>query len=175
MKLAAAAIAVLLATPAIAQDADWTGFYFTQGLSSTKVTAKGESGSEDFMGVTVGLGYLKDAGAFSYGGEVAYQIDKSKDKSVDADIKSTAIRGIVGYEFGKNMVFASAGTLDSKLTTSGITLGDKFQVLGIGARRAFFEKYIGVIEFTRANKDNWLGSGVNLQNDTVSIRLDYKF
>ena len=175
MKLAAAAVAVLLATPAIAQDADWTGFYLTEGFESTTVSISGIDETEDFMGYTVGLGYMKDLGSLAFGAEIAYQIDKSKDKSLDGEIKSTALRGLVGYQFGKNMVFATAGTVDSKVSSEGETDSDKLKVVGIGARRAFFDKYVGVIEFTRATNDDWLGSGVGIQNDTISLRLDYRF
>lgn len=175
MKLIAAATAVLLATPALAQDAaaDWTGFYAGQGFVSSKATSQGDV--EEFIGVNIAVGYLKDAGSFAYGAEIGYQADRSKDKTLDADIKSTGLKAIVGYDLGKSLVFASAGSIDSEVTAQGDSISDNLSFVGIGARHVFMDKYVAGIEFMRAKTDDLAGTGTSLQNDIVSIRLDYKF
>jgi outer membrane immunogenic protein len=171
---AAAVAAVLLSTPAIAQDADWTGFYGSLGLSGSNFSTGGSATKDYFTGVSIGAGYLMDAGSLAYGGEISYQGANSNDKTIGERLDATTLKGIVGYQFGQNLVFASAGAVNTKL--SGVLAGtDQMRVMGIGARRTFMDNYVGVIEVTRAIDNDFLGSGMSLKNDAITLRVDYKF
>lgn len=172
---AAAVVAILLSTPAIAQDANWTGLYGGLGLNAGSLTNSGSTDNGSFDTVGLGAGYLWDAGSFAYGGELSYSIGAGRDSSSTVDMSEATFKGILGYQIGKNLVYGSAGVSSYSFSGTGVSVNDQFNVMGIGARRTFLDKYVGVIEMTRSIDDTYNGTSNSLTKDALSVRVDYKF
>jgi len=172
---AAAVAAVLLSTPAIAQDADWTGLYGGLGLNSGSLTNSGITGNVSFDTVGLGAGYLWDAGSFAYGGELAFSAGKANDNGTTVDMSESTFKGLLGYQIGKNLVYGTAGVSTYSFSGTGVSITDQFNVMGIGARRTFLDKYVGVIEVTRSIDDSHNGTAFSMTKDALTVRVDYKF
>jgi predicted porin len=161
-------VAVSAATPGF----DWTGLY--AGLSLSKGTAS--DGTEfDTSGFGLQVGYLRDFGAAVLGGELAYSSADLDD--VPTSVDATRVKLIGGYGAGRFLPYAFVGLSDIKIRSGGVSFSDTATNYGIGARYAFGTdgRFVAGLEYIVEDKDNFGGTGDDIDFDAVSLRLDYRF
>lgn len=163
--------APMVAAPA--PDFDWTGFYVGLGLTSGNV--EGVGGELDTSGYSAQVGYLRDLGTFVVGGELQYS-DADVD-DVDANLASSRLKLIGGYDAGRFLPYAFVGLSDIELSSAGTSFSDSTTNYGIGARFAMGAsgKFIAGLEYIVEDTDNFAGSGTDVDRSEVGLRIDYKF
>ncbi|RYI33099.1 MAG: porin family protein [Acetobacteraceae bacterium] len=163
--------APMVAAPA--PDFDWTGFYVGLGLTRGNVTG----GADDFdtSGYSAQVGYLRDLGTFVVGGELQYSDADIDD--VDANIASSRLKLIGGYDAGRFLPYAFVGLSDIELSGLGTSVSDSTTNYGIGARFALGAtgKFIAGLEYLVEDTDSFADTTTDLDRSEVGLRIDYKF
>lgn len=165
--------------PAPAPTFDWTGFY--AGLSFGQGKASDDGGVTDTDTDPWGLqvGYLRDLGAFVVGGELAY-VQGGYDAFPTNDWTSTRLKLIGGYDAGRFLPYGFVGL--SNYEIDGISgpvtsLSDTVTIYGLGGRFAVGDRgrIVVGLEYLVENKNNFDGTGDDLESNDLSLRIDYRF
>ncbi|MBM3604065.1 MAG: porin family protein [Alphaproteobacteria bacterium] len=198
MKLAAAAIAAVLATGAahaggyvapvvepapapvvapVTPASDWSGFYagLQYGQGSGDLSLTGGEVSEDFDAYGIHAGYNRDFGRFVLGGDLDYNrldIDNVDDKG-----DMLRLRARAGYDAGRFLPYVSLGAARVKADLGGdLDLSETAVTYGIGADFKVTERFTLGAEYTRqdfsdvADVDN-----LDLDSDMVQLRASFRF
>lgn len=158
------------------QPGDWTGFYSGVSLGYGKSTAKplGQDGKLHIGGVN--LGYRSQMGTLVLGGELSYDRDNITVGTADRTIKNTtALKLIVGKDFGQTLVYGDVGVARAKATLAGVSGTDTGYTMGIGADYALNQQWTigGEVSANRYNDFN--NSGVTLKDTALTVKLGYRF
>lgn len=148
---------------------DWTGAY--GGLSFGNFSAEADEldDSEGVYGVYGGYDY--DFGQFVVGGELDYQTGEDIQLGgieVD-DVLRAKVRG--GYDLGRTLVYGTVGA--AQLNTN---IGDDTGIVGgLGVEYKVTEQITVGGEYLAHRFDDFDGTGVDVEADTVSIRGSFRF
>ena len=153
---------------------DWTGFY--AGVSA--ISGSLDNGTTDFdtSGFGVQVGYLRDLGAVVLGGELSYSKGDFGSSAPAADWDATRLKLIGGYDAGRFLPYAFVGLTKLDID-EGVVASDTMANYGLGAKVALGQtgKFVAGIEYLVESKNNFDGTGTNIDNSAVSLRLDYRF
>ncbi|WP_375691608.1 outer membrane protein [Pseudooceanicola sp. LIPI14-2-Ac024] len=154
--------------PIITPASDWTGGYGGVQLGYGDFDLGGASGDGLVGGVQ--LGYDYDFGSWVLGGEFDYT---GADVSVGgADVDSVMrVKARLGYDAGRTLIYATAG--GARADTS---LGDDTGwVAGVGAEYKVMENVSVGGEYLYHKFDDFNGTGSDLEANTFSAKVNYRF
>ena len=155
-------------------DFDWTGLY--GGLSLGQGSASDDGGltetDTDLTGVQVG--YLRDLGTFVVGGELAYAKGDFADFPTQ-EWDSTRLKLLGGYDAGRFLPYVFAGLSEYDVDNGAVS--DTVTIYGLGARLAAGAsgRLVFGLEYLVENKDDFDGTGADLESNDLSLRVDFRF
>jgi opacity protein-like surface antigen len=171
-RLACAAALAALFAPAMAQSADWTGWYggAQLGYADVSTTAPGVNGSGGFFGITGGYDY--DFGTFVLGGALDYDwasIDLGSGLKLK-DVFRAKIRA--GYDAGPTLIYITGGYVDAKIDPLG---RDDGYYYGVGLDYLVTPQWAIGGEILGHRFKNFKASGVDADVNTIALRAMYRF
>lgn len=148
---------------------DWTGAY--GGLSFGNLSA--DTGTVDDSEGVYGLygGYDYDFGQFVLGGELDFQTGENIALGgVEVDnVLRAKLRA--GYDLGRTLVYGTVGA--AQLNTN---IGDDTGIVGgLGVEYKVTEQFTVGGEYLAHRFDDFDGTGVDIDADTVSVRASFRF
>lgn len=153
---------------------DWTGFY--AGLSLGNGSASDDGGVTDTGTDPRGFqfGYLRKFGGFVIGGELGY-VQGGFDNFPTQEWASTRLKLIGGYGAGRFLPYGFVGLSEFDLDNGDQT--DTATIYGLGARYAFGAtgRLVVGLEYLVEKKDDFNNGAFDLDNDDLSLRLDFRF
>lgn len=185
----AAGVCIAAAGQVAAQSAEsngsnisWDGYYAGLAVSSGDVTFSADRDSEEFgtQGLGLQFGFLRDAGAFVLGGEFAY-VGADFDDDSDVSIDSARIKAIGGYNAGRFLPYAFVGLSSvelSAVTDLGEVADSETTVnYGLGGRVALGAegRVVAGLEYLVEEVDDFNGSGIDIENNDLSLRFDFRY
>lgn len=159
----------------VAQSGDWGGFYTGVHLGYGEPDA---SAGNDGSGETYGLqaGYRWDLGNTVLGVEGEWSKSGAELTLPGDELDSVArLKLQAGYDLGKTLVYATAGASHAKATIGGADLSDNGWFVGAGVDYALTEQWTVGGEIIADKFDNFDGSGVDLDNTSAALRVNFKF
>lgn len=153
---------------------DWTGFYV--GLSYGNGSASDDGGVTDTGTDPRGFqaGYLRDLGTFVAGGELAH-VQGGFDDFPTQEWASTRLKLIGGFDAGRILPYGFVGLARFDLDDGAQT--DRTTIYGLGARYAAGPagRLVVGLEYLIEKKDDFNDGTFDLDNNDLSLRLDYRF
>lgn len=156
---------------------DWTGFYL--GLSAVSGSfLLSPAWGDGTGGYGLHAGYLRDFGSFVLGGELAYATGNYDFFYDEGDWTSTRLKLIGGYDVGPALAYGFLGA--SRHETDAAVLGgtsrsDTMILYGLGTKLEVSPKVaVGMEYFVETNND-FDNSGFELENNGLSLSVDYRF
>ncbi len=170
-------LAVALTGPAAA--GDWSGFYGGAQLGYTTGDLDPTPYSMDGADYGVHAGYNFDLGEWVLGVEASYSAG-TYELSVPAPIEGQDMAHIklrAGYDLGQGMVYGVAGWAQTTLasTTSPDSITDNGYVFGLGYEHMVSDKMSIGAEYNRSTFDNFNGTPLGIDYDTVQARISFHF
>lgn len=154
--------------PIVMPSADWTGGYGGVQLGYGDFDLGGASDD----GVVYGgqLGYDYDFGNFVLGGEFDYSGADISMGGVDLD-SLARIKARIGYDAGNTLVYGLVGG-----ARADTALGDDTGwIAGLGAEYKVYENVSVGGEYVYHKFDDFNGTGSDLDGNTFSARVNYRF
>lgn len=163
-------------------DLGWTGFYaggqIGAGQFDTESDDDGFDGLEGSGGLFgVHAGYLYDFGTLVLGGELDYDATSFEfDDDEDSEIDSVArLKALFGYDAGAFMPYLTAGVASASADVDGDDLSDSGSFYGLGAKYAVSDNVLIGGEYLTHQFDDFDDQDVDIDVDTLSLRVSYKF
>lgn len=151
---------------------DWNGGYLGAQLGYA------DGGEADGDGTVGGLhgGYRWDLGRTVLGAELAYNSADvtSDDDFVQLDNLAT-LKGQVGYDLGRTLVYASAGVAYGDGDIAGESVDDYGYTVGLGVDYAVNQNWTVGGEVSTYMFDDFDDTGVNYNPTSVQLKAAYHF
>jgi len=151
-------------TPAV-EAQSWTGFYLGAQYSTAQWDDISSTASGKYNSAGIHAGYLRDFGSLVLGGELEYTTGVSSIGGHDDDLDTFSLKAMVGYDLGRFMPYAVAGT--TKLSFDAGQYSSN--VYGFGASYAATDHIRLGLEYLAYDLDEADGY------DRVSLRASYAF
>lgn len=165
-----------------ASNISWDGYYVGLAVTSGDVTFSAGPDSEEYgtQGFGLQFGFLRDAGAFVLGGEFAY-VGADFDDVSELNVNSARLKAIGGYNAGRFLPYAFVGlsnveaSVDTDLGEAAVN--ETTVNYGLGGRVAMGPegKVVAGLEYLVEEVDDFGGSGIDLDNNDLSLRFDFRF
>jgi outer membrane immunogenic protein len=154
----------------------WDGYYI--GLAVTSGDVSGPAGTTDSgtQGVGLHFGYLRDTGVLVVGGEFAYVAADFDDLS-SLDLDSARLKAIGGVDAGLFLPYAFVGLSNVEASVGDASISEMALNYGLGGRVALGAegRVVAGLEYLVEEVDDFGGSGLDFDNNDVSLRLDYRY
>lgn len=174
------AAGVAVASPAMAQTADWGGLYLGGSASSYSVEpnyAAAEASGTSFGlhgGVNFAVGPQIVVGGelnFSLGSH-SFDVAPSDEFGYDLSLRLRA-----GYAVDQFLVYGLVGPAGAVYSVSGVDLAATGMIKGLGGEYKFSPNLSGRLEYTKTNYDSieLLPPGPEFDAQTISLGLSFHF
>lgn len=165
-----------------ASDISWTGYHIGLAVTSGDATLSDGSDSEEYgtQGLGLQFGFLRDTGAFVLGGEFAY-VGADFDEVSALSLNSARLKAIGGYDAGRFLPYAFVGlsNVEASVETTLIEAGvnETTANYGLGGRVALGPegRVVAGLEYLVEEVDDFAGSGIDIDNNDLSLRLDFRY
>ena len=157
-------------------DGDWSGAYVGAQLGYGDIDSNGAGA--DGNGTIGGLhaGYRNDFGKFVAGAELDYDV-------ADIDLGATGdtldnvarLKFMGGLDLGRSLLYATAGAAYADATVGGIEASDNGYFVGVGMDYAVSDRFTVGGEYLMHKFDDFDGSGVDLDADTIKAKVSFTF
>lgn len=164
--------------PVARPSADWTGFYAGAQLGYADIDSNGAGLDGDGAIGGIHAGYRYDFGQFVAGAEIDYDtanVDLEPDDSDNSLDDVARLKLIGGAEFGRSLVYATAGAARASATVGGDELSDNGYFLGAGFDYAVSDRVTVGGEVLQHQFDDFDDSGVDLDATTVRAKVSLRF
>ena len=153
---------------------DWTGFYVGGSVGSGTMSDSSSDYDYDHLGLQAG--YLRDFGTTVLGGELAYA-KGDFDTPPGSDFSSTRLKLIGGLGSGSVLPYLFAGLSNIEINNPGSSFSDTAMIYGLGARFALgqSQRHVIGLEYLVETKDNFDGTGEDIDTSEFSLRYDFRF
>jgi len=148
---------------------DWTGAYGGLSLGYANIDA-GAGVDDDSVIGGAHIGYDYDFGRFVMGGEVEYEALDATVGGVDVD-SVTRLKVRAGYDAGRTLVYGVAGGARADSSIGD----DEGYVVGAGVEYGLTQNISVGGEYLYHNFDNFAGTGNDIEANTISARVNYRF
>jgi opacity protein-like surface antigen len=163
--------------PPVDTGGEWGGAYVGAQLGYGDVDSNG--GGLDGDGILGGVhaGYRYDFGKAVVGGEIDYDtaaIDLGA--TAGDELESVArLKLMAGADLGRTLVYGTAGYAYAEASVGGGSLSDDGWFAGLGADYALTDQWRVGGELLTHKFDNFDGSGVDLDVNTVKAKVSFAF
>lgn len=161
------------APAALGQGGDWTGPYagFQLGFGEVETSGSATETGDDLL-YGGHIGYNLDYGQFVLGGELDFDFSDIELTGTAGSLDSVARAKVkAGYDLGPTLIYGTAG-----LASASATLGDDTgSFYGVGVAYQFTPDWTVGGEVLAHQFEDFDGSGVDLDVNTVSVRASYNF
>jgi outer membrane immunogenic protein len=158
-------------------DGEWGGAYFGAQLGYGNVDSNGGGLSGDGILGGVHAGYRYDFGTAVVGGEIDYDtsgIDLGA--TAGNELESVArLKLMAGADLGRILVYGTAGLALAEARVGAATLSDNGWFAGLGADYALTDRWSVGGEVLTHKFDDFDGSGVDLDVNTVKAKVSFSF
>jgi opacity protein-like surface antigen len=148
---------------------DWTGAYGGLSLGNAWLNADNLDDSEMVYGVHGGYDY--DFGLFVLGGELDYQTGDNLALGATEVDDVVRLKARAGYDLGQTLVYGVLGA--AQVNTSDAD--DTGWVAGLGAEYKVTDNVSLGAEYLYHQFDDFDGTGVDIDADTLSLRANFRF
>ncbi len=155
---------------------EWGGAYVGAQLGYADVDSNG--GGLDGDGVLGGVhaGYRYDFGTAVVGGELDYDTASIDLGGAAGELDSvTRLKLMAGADLGRTLVYGTAGYAYAEASVGGASLSDDGWFAGLGADYALTDQWRVGAELLTHKFDNFDGSGVDLDVNTVKAKVSFAF
>jgi outer membrane immunogenic protein len=156
---------------------DWGGAYVGAQLGYADIDSNG--GGLDGDGVLGGVhaGYRYDFGTAVVGGELDYDTSSIDLGGAAGELDSVArLKLMAGADLGRTLVYGTAGYAYAEATVGGVgSLSDDGWFAGLGADYALTDQWRVGGEILTHKFDNFDGSGVDFDVNTVKAKVSFAF
>lgn len=155
---------------------DWGGGYVGAqiGYGDVQSDPSGLDGDGAIGGVHAG--YRADFGKFVAGAELDYSVsDIELNAGGDTLDNVTRLKLMGGFDLGRALIYGTAGAAYAEATVGGDTLKDNGVFGGIGMDYAISDQFTVGGEYLMHKFDNFDESGVDLDVNTLSAKVSFKF
>lgn len=157
-------------------DGDWAGAYVGAQLGYGDLDSNG--GGLDGNGAIGGVhaGYRADFGKFVAGAELDYDVaDIDLGAAGDSLDNVARLKLMGGLDLGRSLVYATAGAAYADATVGGTELSDNGYFAGVGMDYAVSDRFTVGGEYLMHKFDDFDGSGVDLDADTLKAKVSFTF
>lgn len=155
---------------------DWGGGYVGAqiGYGDLKSNGAGLDGDGAIGGVHAG--YRADFGQFVAGAELDYNV-ANIDLGTAGDTLDnvTRLKLMGGFDLGRTLIYGTAGAAYAEATVGGNTLKDNGYFGGVGVDYAISDQFTVGGEYLMHKFNDFDGSGANLDVNTLSAKVSFKF
>ncbi|MGR3572107.1 outer membrane protein [Brevirhabdus sp.] len=157
---------------------DWSGAYVGAQVGYGNMNSDGAvngSGNGPLGGVHAGYQY--DMGSLVLGGELDYNAaDISLDNNNGSIDKLARLRGKVGYDLGRTMVYGTAGAAYGEINLAGTSYDENGYTVGAGVDYMLTDNVIlgGELNYQKFT-DVGGTAGNDVDATTVQAKVSYKF
>lgn len=194
--LCAASMVALIATTALAQDADWTGAYGGLSMATNDGSQEYDNDGDPYEleGPAFGVfgGYMWANGQLVYGAEAAltlggvYEVDGEDGTSYKDEYEYDRffdVKGRLGYAVSDFLLYGTLGVSRTRFRSSigepdYVATNTTGMIYGVGADYRFGDRYFAGGEYLRRDYDFFdAGQEVDIEAeiDTFSLRVGMKF
>lgn len=152
---------------------DWTGGYAGVQLGYGGLDAGGDTDEDLLYGVQGGYQY--DFGNFVVGAEADYNRTNFDLGGGDALDNMARLKGRVGFDAGRAMIYATGGAAFGNATLGGTSYSDTGYFYGAGIDYLVTDQISVGGEITHNQFNEFAGSGTDLDATTFAARVNYKF
>lgn len=162
----------------VAYDAggDWGGAYVGAQLGYGDIDSNG--GGLDGNGTIGGVhaGYRADYGKFVAGAEIDYDVaDIDLGATGDSLDNVARLKLLGGLDLGRSLIYATAGAAYAEANVGGTDLSDKGYFAGVGMDYQVSDRFTVGGEYLMHKFDDFDGSGVDLDADTLKAKVSFTF
>jgi outer membrane immunogenic protein len=155
---------------------DWSGAYVGAqvGYGDLKSNGAGLDGDGAIGGVHAGYRY--DFGQFVAGAELDYDtanVDLGAGVGELDNVARLKLKG--GYDLGRTLVYGTIGAAYAEASVGGTTLKDNGYFGGIGVDYAISDQFSVGGEYLAHKFNDFDGSGADLDVNTLTARVSFKF
>jgi outer membrane immunogenic protein len=161
----------------VSTDGDWGGAYVGAQLGYGDVDSNGAGLDGDGAIGGVHAGYRFDYGQFVAGVELDYDVANIDLGTGAGDTLDSVARLklMAGADLGRTLVYGTAGAAYAEATVGGATLNDNGYFVGLGADYALSDQWSVGGEYLFHKFDNFDGSGVDLDAQTLKAKVSFSF
>lgn len=155
---------------------DWGGGYVGAqiGYGDLKSNGAGLDGDGTMGGVHAG--YRVDMGQFVAGAELDYSVANIDLGAGAGSLDNVArLKLMGGFDLGRTLIYGTAGAAYAEATVGGATLKDNGYFGGVGVDYAISDNFTVGGEYLMHKFNDFDGSGADLDVNTLSAKVSFKF
>lgn len=163
---------ICAALPAFAKAQGFDGTYVGLQLGTADVSTNvGVDGDDESIGIHVGINL--SVGQYVYGGEIDYdQFDLTLSGGAGELESVTRLKARGGVDFGNTLVYGTAGLAFAQTSDLG---DDNGYFIGLGAEFDLPAPGRVGVEYLYHDFDDFDGSDIDVEADTLTLRYSYDF
>jgi outer membrane immunogenic protein len=158
-----------------ASNISWDGYYFGVAITSSDVSQAGftDAGTQ---GLGLHFGYLRDYGNLVVGGEFAY-VGAEFDDLEGFELDSARLKAIGGFDAGRFLPYAFIGLSNFEISAGDASISESAINYGLGGRVAMGPegRVVAGLEYLVEEVDDFGGSGIDIDNNELSLRFDFRY
>lgn len=155
---------------------EWGGAYVGAQIGYGDLNSNGAGLDGEGAIGGVHAGYRADFGQFVAGAELDYNVsDIDLGTAGDTLDNVTRLKFMAGADLGRTLVYGTAGAAYAEATIGGTTLNDNGYFGGVGVDYAISDQFTVGGEYLMHKFDNFDSSGTDLDVNTLSAKVSFKF
>lgn len=169
-------IAPVAAPVEYSADGDWSGAYVGAQLGYGDIDSNGAGLDGNGAIGGVHAGYRADFGNFVAGAELDYDVGDIELGATGNTLDNVArLKLMGGVDLGRSLLYATAGAAYADATVGGADLSDNGYFAGVGIDYAISDNFTVGGEYLMHKFDDFDGSGVDLDADTIKAKVSFTF
>lgn len=157
-------------------DGDWAGAYVGAQLGYGDLDSNGAGLDGNGAIGGVHAGYRADFGKFVAGAELDYDVADIELGATGDTLDNVArVKLMGGLDLGRSLIYATAGAAYADATIGGADLSDNGYFAGVGMDYAVSDRFTVGGEYLMHKFDDFDGSGVDLDADTLKAKVSFTF
>lgn len=157
-------------------DGDWSGAYVGAQLGYGDIDSNGAGLDGNGAIGGVHAGYRADFGKFVAGAELDYDVSDIELGAGAGTLDNVArIKLMGGIDLGRTLLYATAGAAYADATVGTTELSDNGTFAGVGLDYAVSDRFTVGGEYLMHKFDDFDGSGVDLDVDTIKAKVSFTF
>lgn len=157
-------------------DGDWSGAYVGAQLGYGDIDSNGAGVDGNGAIGGVHAGYRADFGKFVAGAELDYDVADIELGATGDTLDAVArVKLMGGLDLGRTLVYATAGAAYADATVGGVDRSDNGYFGGVGMDYAVSDRFTVGGEYLMHKFDDFDGSGVDLDADTIKAKVSFTF